>query len=59
MNPFTDPAPKGQPPYWLRGSDDLAAARHLKLLTKLAAIHALNPPAKHLPNPGARSWHDL
>jgi hypothetical protein len=32
VTPFTDPTPKGEPPYHLRGPDPLMEALHLRLM---------------------------
>jgi len=57
-NPFTHPVPKGFAPYWLREDDTAAQAEHIERLRALGLIHSLRPPAKHAPNPLARTWHD-
>lgn len=37
-NPFADPVPKGQPPYWLRDDDD--SAEHMARLKAREALQA-------------------
>lgn len=59
MNPFRNQPPKGISPYWIREDDIAAQAEHLRLLRKAGLIQSLVPPAKHAPNPLARTWHDL
>lgn len=59
MSAFTHPAPKGSPPLWLRPHDPAETAHHLALLGTLERIQAGQAKAKQLPNPAAKSWHDL
>lgn len=39
-DPFIAPAPKGQPPYWIRPRDESAEAKHLRLLRYMEIAHA-------------------
>jgi hypothetical protein len=55
-DPFTEWRAPGQSPYWTRDDTAEDDARLERLRAK-AAIH-LPTPAKHAPNPLARSWHD-
>lgn len=39
-DPFVAPAPKGQPPYWLRERDESAEAKHMRLIKQRELAHA-------------------
>ena len=56
-NPFECPAAKGQPPYWARPWDGVAADTHLRLLKQqqgtLAGQLVCDPGAKESPDDGA------
>lgn len=39
-DPFAEPAPKGQPPYWLRPRDESAEAKHMRLIKQRELAHA-------------------
>lgn len=58
-DPFTEWREKGQAPYWLR--DDSAAddERLQRMRRRQLEMLQHEPTAKMIPNPLARSWHDL
>lgn len=57
-DPFTQPAPKGAPAYWVRDPDPAAERRHRELLSAAERIHGAKTAAKYAGNPLARTWHD-